>query len=98
MSSTKATKETKLVLEDELTLLIAAIGPDNINFTVFKKMVALNPTGRNEKSYWGFFKGYKDKAKELLAANPGVENVSPHSWSYSSFTSTRTRVYSFIST
>ena len=54
-------------------LLIAALGTGNFGNAVYKKMAQMNPNGRTMSSYEHWFRHQKEKAREILAANPSME-------------------------
>ena len=66
-STTVATAE----LKETLTLICAAVGPEQFTMAVFKKMYALQPEGRTVSSWEHLFRPLKAKAKEMVKGLEG---------------------------
>ena len=69
-------KDTITVEADMIEVLIASLGPSNFNMSLYKKMVHFTSSGRTISSFEHFFRDRKKKAIAMLAANPGINNVS----------------------
>ena len=67
--------KTVAVEADFFQILMAALGPEHFNNALYKKMSEFPTSSRTMSSYEHFFRLYKKKAFEMLAAKSG-NNVS----------------------
>lgn len=75
-SSSSEEKETITIEADMLEVLIASLGPNLFNMSLYKKMVHFTTSGRTISSFEHFFRDRKKKAIAMLAKDPGNNNVS----------------------